>query len=124
MSLSRDVPLGIGLRYQGRGGQLAFVLHRIGGLGMAVFVGMHIVASFFGGEIGGFLNNIYENWFFQIFVFFSALFHAINGLRITLLDLWPRFWEHQEEAVWLQWAVFIPIFGIAVYAILSSAFGG
>jgi succinate dehydrogenase/fumarate reductase cytochrome b subunit len=124
MSLNRDVPLGTGLRYRGRGGQLSFVLHRIGGLGMAIFVGMHIVASFFGGEIGGFLNDIYENWFFQIFVFFSALFHATNGLRITLLDLWPRLWEHQREAVWLQWAVFIPIFGIAVYAILSSAFGG
>lgn len=124
MSLNRNVPLGTGLRYRGRGGQLAFVLHRIGGLGMAVFVTMHIIASFFGGAIGGFLNGIYENWFFQIFVFFSALFHAINGLRITLLDLWPRLWEHQEEAVWLQWAVFLPIFGIAAYAILRSAFGG
>lgn len=124
MSLNRDVPLRTGLRYRGRSGQLAFVLHRIGGLGMAIFVGMHIVASFFGGEVGGFLNDIYENWFFQIFVFFSALFHAINGLRITLLDLWPWLWEHQREAVWLQWAVFIPIFGIAVYAILSAAFGG
>lgn len=124
MGLKRNVPLVTGLRYQGKGGQLSFVLHRIGGLGMAIFVAMHIVASFFGGDIGGFLNNIYEHWFFQIFVFFSALFHAINGLRITLLDLWPKTWEYQNEAVWLQWAVFIPIFGIAVYAILNSAFGG
>lgn len=124
MGLNRNVPLATGLRYQGKGGQLAFVLHRIGGIGMALFVTMHIVASFFGGEIGGFLNNIYENWFFQLFVFFSALFHAINGLRITLLDLWPRLWEHQREAVWLQWAVFIPIFAIAAYAIISSALGG
>jgi succinate dehydrogenase / fumarate reductase cytochrome b subunit len=124
MGLKRNVPLATGLRYQGRGGQLSFVLHRIGGLGMAIFVTMHIVASFFGGEVGGTLNSIYENWFFQIFVFFSALFHAINGLRITLLDLWPGLWEHQQETVWVQWAVFIPIFGIAVFAILSSAFGG
>ena len=124
MGLNRDVSLGTGLSYRGRGGQLAFVLHRVGGVGMAIFVTMHIVASFFGGEIGGYLNSIYGNWFFQIFVFFSALFHAINGLRITLLDLWPRLWEHQKEAIWLQWAVFLPIFGIAVYAILRSAFGG
>lgn len=123
MGLKRNVPLATGLRYQGRGGQLSFVLHRIGGLGMAIFVAMHIIASFFGGEIGGFLNNIYENWAFQVFVFFSALFHAINGLRITLLDLVPRMWEHQEEAMWVQWAVFIPVFGIAVYAIVSSAGG-
>ena len=124
MGLKRNVPLVTGLRYQGKGPMLTFVLHRIGGLGMAIFVTMHIVASFFGGEIGGFLNSIYENWAFQIFIFFSALFHAINGLRITILDLWPRLLEHQQEAIWVEWAVFIPIFGIAVFAILSSAFGG
>ena len=124
MGLKRNVSLATGLRYQGKGPMLTFVLHRIGGLGMAIFVTMHIVASFFGGEIGGFLNSIYENWAFQIFIFFSALFHAINGLRITILDLWPRLLEHQQEAIWVEWAVFIPIFGIAVFAILSSAFGG
>lgn len=124
MGLKRNVPLVTGLRYQGKGPMLTFVLHRIGGLGMAIFVTMHIVASFFGGEVGGFLNSIYENWAFQIFIFFSALFHAINGLRITILDLWPRLLEHQQEAIWVEWAVFIPVFGIAVFAILSSAFGG
>ena len=124
MGLKRNVSLATGLRYQGKGPMLTFVLHRIGGLGMAIFVTMHIVASFFGGEIGGFLNSIYENWAFQIFIFFSTLFHAINGLRITILDLWPRLLEHQQEAIWVEWAVFIPVFGIAVFAILSSAFGG
>jgi succinate dehydrogenase / fumarate reductase cytochrome b subunit len=124
MGLKRNVPLATGLRYQGGNHQLTFVLHRIGGLGMAIFVTMHIIASFFGGSIGGALNNVYENWFFQVFVFFSALFHAINGLRITIMDLWPRLLEHQKEAIWVEWAVFLPIFGIAVYAILRSAFGG
>lgn len=124
MSLNRNVPLGTGLRYRGEGTQLAFVLHRIGGLGMAIFVAMHILASFLGGEIGGALNNIYSNWLFQIFIFFCALFHAINGLRITILDLWPRMLEHSREALWVQWAVFIPLFGIAVFVIMSTALGG
>jgi succinate dehydrogenase / fumarate reductase cytochrome b subunit len=124
MGLKRNVPLATGLGYRGGNHQLTFVLHRVGGLGMAIFVGMHIVASFFGGEIGSFLNNIYENWAFQVFVFFSALFHAINGLRITIMDLWPKSLEYQKEAIWLEWAVFIPIFGIAVIAIISSALGG
>lgn len=124
MGLKRNVPLTTGLSYRGKGPMLTFVLHRIGGLGMAIFVAMHIMASFFGGDIGNFLNNIYENWAFQIFVFFSALFHAINGLRITIMDLWPKSLEYQQEAIWVEWAVFLPIFGIAVIAIISSAFGG
>lgn len=124
MSLKRNVPLSTGLRYRGEGTQLAFVLHRIGGLGMAVFVTMHILASVLGGQVGGFLNAIYENWLFQIFIFFCALFHAINGLRITIIDLWPRLLEHQTEAIWVEWAIFIPIFGIAAYVIVSTALGG
>jgi len=124
MSLNRNVSLATGLRYKGQGPMLTFVLHRIGGLGMAVFVAVHILASFVGGEIGGFLNDIYTNWAFQIFIFFCALFHAINGLRITILDLFPKLLEHSREAIWIEWAVFIPLFGIAVFVILSTALGG
>ena len=124
MSLKRNVPLGTGLRYRGAGNQLAFVLHRIGGLGMAVFVTMHLLASFLGGDIGSFLNNIYENWAFQIFIFFCVLFHAINGLRITIIDLFPNLLEHEREAIWIEWAVFIPVFGIAAFVIFSAGLGG
>jgi succinate dehydrogenase / fumarate reductase cytochrome b subunit len=124
MSLKGNVSLATGLRYKGQGPYLTFVLHRIGGLGMGIFVAMHIMASYMGGDIGKFLNGIYENWAFQIFIFFCALFHAINGLRITLGDLFPKLIEHQREAIWLEWAVFIPVYGIAVFVILKTALGG
>ena len=124
MGLKRNVPLATGLSYRGQGPMLTFVLHRIGGLGMAIFVTMHLLASFLGGDIGSALNSFYENWLFQIFIFFCALFHAINGLRITIVDLFPKLLEHQQEAIWLEWAVFIPVFGIAAFVIISSALGG
>jgi succinate dehydrogenase / fumarate reductase cytochrome b subunit len=100
---------------------LTFILHRIGGLGMAIFVTVHILASFFNGEIGSFFNDIYTHWAFQIFIFFCALFHAINGLRITILDLWPKLIEHQREAIWIEWGVFLPVFAFAVFVILRTA---
>ena len=124
MGLKRNVSLGTGLRYQGKGPMLTFVLHRIGGLGIAIFVGTHILASFLGGQVGQSINAVYENWFFQIFVFFCALFHAINGLRITILDLWPHLIEYQREAIWVEWAVFIPIFSIAVIVIVRAGLAG
>ena len=123
MSLKRNVSLATALRYKGQGPMLTFILHRIGGIGMAVFITMHILASFLGGGIGGFLNNIYEHWLFQIFIFFCVLFHAINGLRITIIDLFPRLLVHQREAIWVEWAVFIPIFAIAVFVIIRTAGG-
>lgn len=124
MGLNRNVSLSTALRYKGQGPMLTFILHRIGGLGMAVFVATHILASFLGGEGGKIANNIYEHWSFQVFIFFCALFHSINGLRITLLDLWPRLLQHQREAIWIEWAVFIPLYGIAVLVILQTALGG
>ena len=124
MGLKRNVSLATGLKYKGQGPMLAFVLHRIGGLGMAVFLTVHILSSFLGGDIGLFLNSIYENWAFQIVVFFCVLFHAINGLRITILDLWPKLLDHSREATWVEWAVFIPVYVFAVFVITTTALGG
>ncbi len=124
MGLNRSVSLATALRYKGQGPMLTFVFHRIGGLGMAIFITTHILASFLGGSIGQALNAVYENWAFQIFIFFCVLFHAINGLRITILDLWPKLIEYQREAIWVEWAVFIPVYGFAVFVIISTALGG
>ena len=124
MGLKRDVSLKDALRYQGKGPMLTYILHRIGGLGMVTFVGLHVLASFVGGRVGSSINLIFENWVFQIFIFFCVLFHVINGLRIIILDLWPKLIEHQREAIWLEWLVFLPIYGMAVYVIVSTALGG
>jgi succinate dehydrogenase / fumarate reductase cytochrome b subunit len=124
MSLTRNVGLATALRYNGQGPMLTFVLHRIGGLGMAIFVTIHILSSFLGGQAGVLVNSIYESWGFQLFVFFCALFHVINGLRITILDLWPSLLVHQREAIWLEWMVFLPVYGFAALVILRGELGG
>jgi succinate dehydrogenase / fumarate reductase cytochrome b subunit len=124
MGLSRNVSLWTGLRYKGQGPYLTFILHRIGGLGMGIFVTTHILSSYLGGQVGLFLNSVYENWAFQIFIFFCALFHAINGLRITILDLFPKLIEHEHEAIWIEWAVFLPVFGVAALVIVMTGLGG
>lgn len=124
MSLNRNVSLVATLRYRGKGPMWSFILHRIGGVGMAVFIAMHILASFLGGPIGVFLNTVYEHWLFQIFIFFCVLFHAINGLRITVLDLFPKLLDYSREALWVEMAVFLPLFALSVFVIMSTALGG
>jgi succinate dehydrogenase / fumarate reductase cytochrome b subunit len=124
MSLKRNVSLATALRYKGQGPMLTYVLHRIGGLGMAIFITIHILAAFVGGKSGVYINTIFENWLFQIFIFFCVLFHAINGLRITIIDLWPNLLVHQREAIWAEWAIFLPLYGFAVFIIARTAWGG
>ena len=124
MGLKRDVSLKDALRYQGKGPMLTYFLHRLGGLGMVTFVGLHVLASFMGGTVGRSINLIFENWAFQIVIFFLVLFHMINGLRIIILDLFPKLIEHQREAIWLEWLIFLPVYGMAVFVIVSTALGG
>ena len=129
MGLKRDVSLKDALRYKGNGPMLTYILHRIGGLGMVLFVSLHVLAGFlmnqlWGSSVGIFINSIYEHWLFQIFIFFCVLFHIINGLRITILDLWPKLIEYQREAIWLEWILFLPVYGMAVYIIINTALGG
>ena len=124
MSLKRDVGPMTALRYKGQGPFLTYILHRIGGVGMAVFITVHLLASFLGGRGGTFVNNIYESWIFQIFIFFCVLFHAINGLRITILDLFPKLIDYHRQAITIEWVVFIAVYGFSVFAITRMALGG
>jgi succinate dehydrogenase / fumarate reductase cytochrome b subunit len=129
MSLDRKVGFFQGLRYQGGGPMLAWMLHRITGISILVFVGLHVIASFFmqqtGSDIATSINIVYESWIFQIVVAFIVIFHALNGTRVALLDLVPRFQTYQREALWLMWLIFIPIYGLTIYILVqNNLFGG
>jgi succinate dehydrogenase / fumarate reductase cytochrome b subunit len=118
MSKLSRVTLGQALRYRGGQPMVIWLLHRIAGIGIVLFVGMHVLAAFMlystqGGvtnAVAGALTSLYETLWVQIIVLFCVLFHATNGLRIVILDMWPSLIHYYREAMWVQWAVFIPLF--------------
>ena len=122
MGRNRKVGFFEGLKYQGGGPMLAWILHRITALGIILFVGLHVVASFFmqqfGSDFATTINIIYESWIFQIVVAFCVIFHALNGLRIVICDLWPKSLIYQREVLWLQWFIFVPIYGLTVFILI------
>lgn len=124
MSLKRKVGFFQGLKYRGKGPMWAWILHRITGLSIILFVGLHVFASFFmqqfGSDIATSINIVYESWIFQILVIFIVIFHALNGFRIALLDIWPQLLVYQREALWLQWLVFIPIYGLTIFILIQN----
>lgn len=125
---NRNVSYYQGLRYRGGGPMLAWILHRITGLCILLFVGMHVIASFFmqqfGSDMALWINQIYESWIFQVLVIFIVLFHTLGGLRIAVLDLWPKFLTYERELIWLQWLIFSPIYGLAIYILVQHALKG
>ena len=128
MALSRKVGLISGLKYKGGGPMLAWVLHRISGLAIIIFVTLHVIASFltqqFGSDLGIFINIIYESIYFQLFVVFFAIFHGVNGFRIIVLDIWPRLIRYQKESTWIEWFIILPLFGITAFIMIGRFLAG
>ena len=125
MTLKRNVGLN-SLKYRGGGPMLVWALHRIGGLAIIIFVSIHVVASFFyqqnAGDFARLVDNIYESLYFQLVIYFFVLFHAINGLRIILGDFWPKLLQYQREMIWVEWVIFIPVYGLTIFIMIQNAF--
>ncbi len=119
MSRLARVSLPQALAYRGGQPMIAWLLHRVSGIGIVFFVSMHILAAFFlysveatsfTGAVSEALTEFYEALPMQLFMLFAVLYHAINGLRIVVLDMFPGLWKHNREAMWVQWALFLPMF--------------
>jgi succinate dehydrogenase / fumarate reductase cytochrome b subunit len=120
--------MGEGLRYGGGVGQWSWLIHRFTGLGVLLFLVIHIIDTFlvvaFPAEYdftvaiyGGRLAGTYYwplRWAFRIGelgLIASVLFHSINGVRIVLFDFWPGAAKYQKE---LFNAVAVIFFGIMI----------
>lgn len=128
MALNRRVGLLAGAKYKGGGPMLAWALHRISGLGIIIFVALHVIASFvtqeMGSDVGITINIIYESIYFQLFIVFCAIFHGVNGFRIILLDIWPRLIRYQKEATWLEWFVILPLYILTAFIMIRRYLAG
>jgi succinate dehydrogenase/fumarate reductase cytochrome b subunit len=120
MGLKRDVSLSTALSYKGQGPYLTFILHRIGGSALFILFTVYILAL-----VGvDSMLALMSNWVFQVIVLPFALFHAINGLRITILDLSPKLIEHFRTAIKIEWVVYFLVIAFTLFVVLSNAFGG
>lgn len=78
--------------YKGREGQWAFIFHRLSGLAILAYLMLHIISigSFmFGEEVYMRIHHTYDLIPFRIglvFVTAGVVYHALNGLRIIIMD--------------------------------------
>jgi len=95
------------LRYRGALGQWSWVLHRISGLGVVLFLTLHVIDtswSVFYPELYVRAIAIYQTPLFTIGEFAlvaAVVYHAFNGLRIIILDYRPALWRYQARAAWI-----------------------
>ncbi len=96
--------------YRGREGQLSFILHRLTGLGILLFLVIHVADTstvFFFPSLYADAIAVYRSVPFmigEIFLVFSVIYHGVNGARIAILDLYlVKHWElkyQHNSAVW------------------------
>ena len=120
MGLKRNVSLSTALGYKGQGPYLTYILHRIGGSALFILFTVYIL-SLLGLQA---MHTLLDNWLFQVVFLVFGLFHAINGLRITILDLSPKLIEHYRTAISIEWVAYVLLAGFALFVVLRNAFGG
>lgn len=104
------------LSYRGGVGMLFWALHRAAGLGILLFLSLHIVDIFllaFGEEVFNELLVIYTSppaRVMEVFLLFGVLFHALNGLRIIVQDFSTRAMEAQRTLIAVEVVVFLLVF--------------
>ena len=102
--------------YKGGSGQWAYILHRVTGVGVFLFLLIHIVDTAligWGPEIYNKAMDIYRMPIFklgEIALFAAVLFHAINGTRIVIFDFWVGAMRFQKQMFWIGAVIFVAAF--------------
>lgn len=98
--------------YRGGAGQWAWVFHRLSGLGVLLFLMLHIIDTstvFFAPAEYDFFVRLYKSPFFglsEIALAAALIYHAVNGLKLVVLDFWPRLWPWHDRAQVVVWVLF------------------
>jgi succinate dehydrogenase / fumarate reductase, cytochrome b subunit len=103
------------LRYRGREGMLAWAFHRISGVGIFAFVVLHVIDIYLVGgnpELYDEVLTFYASLpgrVLEVVLGAALLYHALNGLRIIIIDLWPRMTLYHRQLWWASWIIFIGV---------------
>lgn len=130
-----------GLRYGGGVGQWAWLFHRVTGLGILLFLVLHILDTFFVVAYPGLYDHtvsLYSGrimnaegkadyyWFLrwgfrisELLLIACVVFHAVNGVRIVTVDLWPRTAHRQKRFFQVVMVVFLAIMLVVAFFVFK-----
>lgn len=118
------------LRYRGGEGMLAWAFHRISGIGIWAFILLHVLdiwlasanpvlydelLAFYASAPGRLLETVLGA---------AVLYHALNGLRIVVMDFWPSLTRFHRPMWYAAWALFFAIGLPVTYVIWKPVIDG
>jgi succinate dehydrogenase / fumarate reductase cytochrome b subunit len=109
--------LGLMFTYRGREGSWAYVFHRLSGIGVWVFIILHIIDIWLVGAAPEHYDSLLALYatipgrIMETLLGAALLYHALNGMRILIIDLWPSMTVHHRKLWWATWIIF---FGVGI----------
>ncbi len=119
-----------GKLYRGREGQWSWIAHRVTGVAIILFLFAHIVDTALIGWGPNAYNrvvNVYKNpaiRFLELGLVAAVIYHALNGVRIMVIDFWPKASERNRDLIYLTVSVFVLAMIPITYFILKPVVQG
>lgn len=96
----------LGSLYRAGTGQWSWLAHRITGVGILLFLFAHIVDTAlvaWGPETYNKVISLYHHPIVQIMelgLVGAVIYHGLNGIRIMIMDFWPKSLLRHRELTW------------------------
>ncbi|MEM7332082.1 MAG: succinate dehydrogenase, cytochrome b556 subunit [Chloroflexota bacterium] len=110
------------IRYRGRSGHYSWIAHRLSGLAILGFLVLHVwdtANANYAPGLYAWSIDLFKHPFFavgEIGIMAAVLYHAFNGIRITILDFKPEWWKYQRSSAIFVFILFVVLFApIGIY---------
>lgn len=111
--------------YRGDPGMWSWVLHRITGVSIFFFLFVHVLDTAvirvdpnkYSEVINTYKNPVVG--LMEIVLVACVLYHALNGLRLILVDFWSKGARYQRQMLWVIVGLFVVVFGAAAIRLLQ-----
>lgn len=114
--------------YRGDPGMWAWVMQRITGVAIFFFLFVHVLDTAVIRVNENTYTEIiatYQTWYIglmEIGLVFCVLYHALNGLRVILIDFWGNGPKYQRQMLWVVLGVFSVVFIAGAVRLLQILF--
>ncbi|EIV94036.1 MULTISPECIES: succinate dehydrogenase, cytochrome b556 subunit [Frankia] len=113
-----------GTLYRGREGMWSWVAHRITGVLVFFFLFAHVLDTALVRVSPSSYNEVIEVYkspivnLLEVGLVAAVLFHALNGIRIILIDFWESGPKYQKQMLYIELVLFVVLLVPAAYRML------
>jgi succinate dehydrogenase / fumarate reductase cytochrome b subunit len=123
-----DMQAPAGTLYRGREGMWSWVAHRVTGVLIFFFLFAHVLDTALVRVSPESYNRIMDTYktplvnLMEVGLVAAVLFHALNGIRVMLIDFWAKGTRYQKQMTYVVLVVFVLVMVPATWRIVEHTF--